>query len=250
MPYFTHRGYRLHYRTLGSGPLLLILPGNTASSASHAGELAYFGQPYQAVALDFLGTGQSDRLAQWPLSWWEDAAHDVVALIDHLERRSAILVGTSGGGVVALLAGLLAPERVTAIIVDSCGAGLSADALRASVASRQVGMDSGGEFWRAAHGEDWRDVVRADSDLLLRWAERGGLEWFPAGLSALRCPALFTASLKDNLLPHVGADVLRMAREIRTSQVLLVNQGDHPVMWSRPDEFRAVSRAFLSRLGP
>ena len=70
MPYFEHNGHRLFYRASGDGPLLLLLPGNTASSVCHEGELAHFGQRYHAVALDFWGTGQSDRLAQWPVDWW------------------------------------------------------------------------------------------------------------------------------------------------------------------------------------
>ncbi len=249
MPFFAHRGYRLHFRQQGAGPLLLILPGNTASSALHLGELDFFGQHYQAVSLDFLGTGQSDRVDHWPLSWWEGGARDAVALIDHLGRERAIVVGTSGGGVAALMMGLLAPERVAAIVADSCVASVSADALRAAVAGRRPEMEAGGEFWRTAHGDDWGDVVRADSDLLLGWAERGGVDWFPSGLSAIQCPVLLTASLSDPLLPDVADQVPRMAREIENSRVFLVSHGDHPLMWSRPDDFRAIARLFLDRQG-
>ena len=61
MPYFEWKGRRLFYRQRGEGDLLLILPGNTASSACHEAELAYFSDRYQVVALDFLGSG--DRIA-------------------------------------------------------------------------------------------------------------------------------------------------------------------------------------------
>jgi valacyclovir hydrolase len=81
MPTFFHNDHQLFYREEGSGPLLLLLPGNTASSASHAGELAYFGQRYCAVSLDFWGTGQSDRLAEWPEDWWEVGAQDAAPKI-------------------------------------------------------------------------------------------------------------------------------------------------------------------------
>ncbi len=232
----------------GDGPLLLILPGNTASSACHTGELDTFGQDYQAVALDFLGVGQSDRLDPWPSSWWEDGARDAVALIEHLGPGRAIIIGTSGGGVVALLMGLLAPQRVAAIVADSCVARLSADALRASVVGRQLELNGGGDFWRMAHGDDWRGVVRADSNLLLGWAERGGVDWFPHGLSGIRCPVLLTASLDDPLLPGVSEQIPHMAREIENSRVFLVSHGDHPLMWSRPDEFRAITHWFLGSI--
>ena len=54
-------GHRLHYREHGRGPLLIILPGNTASSALHERELVEFCRTIHAVALDLLGTGQSER---------------------------------------------------------------------------------------------------------------------------------------------------------------------------------------------
>jgi valacyclovir hydrolase len=93
---FSCRGHRLHYRELGQGPSLLILPGNTASSAHHAEELAHFSAHFHAVAPDFLGTGQSDRLAQWPVTWFEDNAGDMAQLVAHLGEGPCVAIGTSG----------------------------------------------------------------------------------------------------------------------------------------------------------
>ncbi|MCB0152504.1 MAG: hypothetical protein KDE01_33210, partial [Caldilineaceae bacterium] len=63
MPIFSIDGLTLHYREAGAGPLLLVLPGNTASSACHDGELTYFADHFHVVSPDFRGTGQSTRLA-------------------------------------------------------------------------------------------------------------------------------------------------------------------------------------------
>jgi pimeloyl-ACP methyl ester carboxylesterase len=136
MPSFIHNTHRLHYREQGDGPLLLILPGNTASSACHSGELAYFGQHYRTVALDFLGTGQSDREAVWSDDWWEQAAYDAASLVDHLGQESCLAMGTSGGAIVALLLAILIPERVQAITVDSCVERFPAERLETLVAER------------------------------------------------------------------------------------------------------------------
>jgi valacyclovir hydrolase len=43
MPFFNNNDHQLFYREVGTGPLLLILPGNTASSACHEGEMQHFG---------------------------------------------------------------------------------------------------------------------------------------------------------------------------------------------------------------
>ena len=136
MPFFHSHQHRLFYREQGSGELLLILPGNTASSALHMGELEYFGRRFHAAALDFLGTGQSERLATWPQDWWQQGARDALALVEHLGAREAIFMGTSGGAVAALWAAILAPQRVRAVIADSTAAGIPAQQLRALLADR------------------------------------------------------------------------------------------------------------------
>jgi len=74
MPHFITNGHRLFYREQGQGGLLVLLPGNTASSAHLLGELDYFGQFFHAVAMDFWGTGRSDRLSFWPDDWWQKGA--------------------------------------------------------------------------------------------------------------------------------------------------------------------------------
>lgn len=244
---FTYRQHELFYREQGSGELLLILPGNTASSAVHAGELAAFGARYRAVALDFPGTGRSERLERWPDDWWRQGAEAAVALMDHLDAEKGVVMGTSGGAVVALLAAQHAPDRVRAVIADSVVPRQPPEVLRAEVEGRRQRHPEAVAFWQHAHGEDWEQVVEADSDLMVRLAERGG-GWFDGGLSGIECPVLITGSLRDGTL-HDGAEqMVEMARQISESQLVLFNAGDHPLMWTRPDAFRRVALGFLDSL--
>ena len=226
MPHFTHDGHQLFYREQGSGPLLLILPGNTASSASHAGELAYFGQRYRTVSLDFRGTGQSDRLAEWPDDWWE----------------------ISGGAIVALLMAILHPERVRGVIADSTVQRFRKSGLKEAVAERAERTSDQVTFWLQAHGEDWEEVVDADSAMLLRFARKQKGDAFQGRLSEIECPVLLTASLEDPRLPKVGKQIMAMSQQIRNSRAFLTSQGGHPLMWSRPEDFRHVADYFLMRL--
>ena len=132
MPYFDWRGRRLHYREAGdpAAPLLVIMPGSTASSANHAGELRFFGRTRHVAALDYLGTGESDRLEPWPPDWWESGAAQADALAAHLGAERYALLGCSGGGTMALLAAADHPDRVTAVVADSCPERLSPADLR------------------------------------------------------------------------------------------------------------------------
>ena len=88
MPYFYSNGHKLHYREKGTGDLLLILPGNTASSANHCDDIEYFSKYFHTVALDFWGTGKSDRLRDWTREWWSEArAHGIDLGLDAHARQ-------------------------------------------------------------------------------------------------------------------------------------------------------------------
>jgi len=201
MPHFTSHGHRLHYYEQGRGPLLLLLPGNSASGAHMRGELEHFSsRGLRAVALDLLGTGRSERLAVWPDDWWLQGARDAAVLVHHLGEESCVAVGCSGGADVALLMAALAPEKVRAVVADSTAPPNLPAELRAAVAARPPDDSAAAGFWQYGHGDDWRQVVQADSDLLLRLAERGG-DILGDCLAKVHCPVLFTASLRDEMLP-------------------------------------------------
>ncbi len=245
MPRFVHHSHTLFYRERGQGPLLMILPGNTASSACYEGELEYFSRYYHTVSLDFWGTGQSDRIAAWPDDWWEKAVYDVVGLIEHLGEKNAVLVGTSGGAVIALLTAIFVPKHVQAVVADSCLERYPAALLRMVVAERTQRTDKQIAFWQLAHGDDWEQVVEADSERLRRIAAQGDMDWAQGQLRKITCPVLLTASLCDKSLPDVGQKVCRMAEQIPSSRIFLVNAGDHPLMWSRREDFFPVCNYFL-----
>jgi valacyclovir hydrolase len=247
MPYFEHNNHRLFYREAGSGPLMLILPGNTATSACLQGEVACFGERFHAVAMDFWGTGQSDRLATWPDDWFQQAAHDAAALIRRLEGR-AVVMGTSGGADVALWLATLYPDLVSAVIADSTVEVYPPDLLRTGMRDREARTPGQVGFWKFAHGEDWEQPVNADTDLLLRIADLGD-RLAPEALEAIQCPVLLTATLDDDMLPNVAGQIPSMAQQIPDARLYLTKGGGHPLMWSRPEEFRAVCDLFLEQIG-
>jgi hypothetical protein len=110
---------------------------------------------------------------------------------------------------------------VNAVVADSCVDVMPPEVLRANVAGREAG-DPG--FWRAAHGDDWREVVAADSQMLLRLAERGG-SFFGGRLAEVTAPVLFTASLADDrLLPDPGRRPAALVREMPAARATLFGQ--------------------------
>ncbi len=241
---FTFEGRRVAWREQGSGPPLLILPGSTASSAHHAGELAHFGRRFRALALDLPGTGLSERLDVWPAEWWERGAEAALALRRHLALPPAVLVGTSGGAVVALHAAAREPAAVRAVVADSAVTRYDPELLRRVVGLRRVFAPEAEPFWRQGHGEDWERVIEADGAFLEGVGARGG-DPFGGALERVRCPVLFTASLGDELLRGIGAEQVEFLRRVRGGRAFVVREGRHPMIWTRAEAFRAAADAFL-----
>ena len=247
MPYFYSNGHKLHYREKGTGDLLLILPGNTASSANHCDDIEYFSKYFHTVALDFWGTGKSDRLRDWTREWWSEAAEDTANLIKHLASESAHIIGCSGGTAVAMLLAAKYPEKVRSIIADSELTDYEYDdMLRLCVETRNIPDNAQIDFWKKAHGDDWFEVVQKDNDVMLDIAANGHV--FKDMLDDISCPVLFCGGLREEeYVPYFGDTLLDMCLQVEKAELYLVNDGDHPLMWTAKDKFRSMALAFLNR---
>ena len=226
-----------------------MLPGNTASSAHLQRELDYFSDRFHVAALDFLGTGQSDRVAVWTDQWWIEGAQQASALIEHLGYREAVLMGTSGGAVAALLTAIYFPERVRAVVADSFVEKAPPEQFSELVIADRTKRSPGQiDFWKMGHGEDWEQVVEADTAMLVRFTNQGA-DWFRGELDQLQCPVLITGSLQDQLIPGAAQQFCGMVDKIPDCRLYLHSEGNHPLMWSQAAAFRAVSDHFLKTFG-
>jgi pimeloyl-ACP methyl ester carboxylesterase len=109
-----HRhGAELHFRDEGAGPALVFLHGWALSLSVWEPQARHFVDGYRVVRLDRRGAGASSG----PASLADEAA-DLVALLDHLDIRTATLVGMSQGARVTLEAAFEAHERIDALVLD------------------------------------------------------------------------------------------------------------------------------------
>lgn len=117
---FRWQDRELAYRVYGEGPrVTVLLHGLLLSQRMHeplARALAERGD--RVVTIDLLGHGRSER----PPEMWRYSmgifAHEVVALLDHLEVDEAVVGGTSLGANVTLEVASLAPERLRGMVVE------------------------------------------------------------------------------------------------------------------------------------
>jgi pimeloyl-ACP methyl ester carboxylesterase len=101
----------------GRGPTVVFLPGfRSDMTGDKATALAAFcaDRGQAMLRFDYSGHGASGgRFEDGTIGRWMD---DAVAVIDRLTEGPLVLVGSSMGGWIALLAALARPDRVTALI--------------------------------------------------------------------------------------------------------------------------------------
>lgn len=245
MPFFHYQGEKVHYIDEGQGDVLLLLPGNTSSSAVHKTDIEFFTERFRVICPDYPGYGKSDRLDELPLDFWWKNAEMCKSLLELLDIGKCIAVGTSGGGIIALNLSILAPNLVLCVVADSIsGEYPDKDDLNRQVEIRKNVNKEMHMFWEFAHGPDWKQVIELDSELLIDVSNKGE-SFYKGRLGEIKCPVLITGSLADEAIPNIEFKVANIARKIPNSQLVLYSTGWHPLIWSRPEDFRNNVFRFL-----
>lgn len=122
MPYADSHGIRIHYEVSGSGDAAVVLLHSFLCSGhmwhNQVGALA---RDHMVLNIDARGHGRSGAVHRsFAL---EEMVDDVIAVLDAEAVQSAVWIGLSIGGMVALRAALRVPDRVRALIVIDSDAG-------------------------------------------------------------------------------------------------------------------------------
>jgi pimeloyl-ACP methyl ester carboxylesterase len=117
----------LAYRDEGEGPPLLCLPGLTRSMADFDYLRPHL-PPLRLIQMDYRGRGASDWTG--PATYTvEEEARDALALLDHLGVARVAILGTSRGGLIGMLIGATARDRLTGLCLNDIGPELPRDSL-------------------------------------------------------------------------------------------------------------------------
>ena len=249
MPYFDYQARQIFYSENGTGKPLLLLHGNTASSRLFSQVIPLFDNEYRVITLDFLGNGLSDRIPTWPEDLWFTCGEQAETLCNHLSLEEVYVIGTSGGALAALNLALEHPQRVAALICDSFE-GLKADpkTTESIAAGREYAQQMEGfcSMLQAMHGDDWKQVIDADTDALVRHA-RNVVDFCHQPLSQLKAPLLLTGSAEDEMFPQGHYELLfeEIARYGESIQKHIFPKGNHPAMLSNAAEFTQLAKSFF-----
>jgi len=249
MPYFKHGDKDIFYDELGSGPPLLLLHGNTASSKLFDGVIKLYKKDFKVVLMDFLGHGKSDRLDSFPVDFWYDQGMQAAALIKHNDYEKVNIIGTSGGALAALNVALEYGDLVNRVIADSFEGEKALDAVAETIQSARnysKTNQSTIDFWRYSHGSDWEGIVDNDTDVVLRHHKLIG-NFFHKDLSSLSLPAMLTVSLKDEFAEFVDFKLVyeQLGSKIPNCKLHFFQTGGHPAMLTNAEEFSDVAKKFF-----
>ncbi len=110
-------GVKIHYATLGEGPLIVMLHGFPDYWYTWRHQMRALSADHQVVAIDLRGYNLSDAPQGEENYDLPVLVSDVVAVIHHLNRDRAVIVGHDFGGGIAWTFALLHPEMTERLII-------------------------------------------------------------------------------------------------------------------------------------
>lgn len=257
MPTIELNGNHVHYTLEGDGAeTVLLVHGELNDARSWDATAKVLESRFRVLCYDRVSRDGATL---------EDHAWELLGLMDALEIERAHLVGHSGGGVVAVRAVGIKPERaLTLTLVDSLGR-MDA-ALSAKVKSVLAALEVGGPtlaftvaapwLWGARTLEErgaWLSslaqrassadpaLLRASLEFVLDFGDQR--KW----LRAVNCPTLVVVGTDDALTP------MRYSHEIVEwikpgyGVLITITGGGHNAPLEKPEEFNRILGGFLER---
>jgi len=185
------------------------------------------------VRFDYFAHGQSSGdFARGTISRWRD---DAIAVIDSLTEGPQILVGSSMGGWIMVLAALARPERVAALVGIAAAPDFTADLLPRRLSAAQLrALDEAGRVVLASPYEPEGYLYTK------ALVEDGNRNLVLRGAIPLTCPVRLLHGMADESVPWQQS--LALAERLAGSDITLtlIKDGDHRL--SREEDLARLAR--------
>jgi 3-oxoadipate enol-lactonase len=259
MPYVSANGMNIFYEdTGGDGPTLIFSHGLLMNREMFASQIERLRQTHRCISWDQRGFGRTGPVDH-SFTYWT-SAQDVLSLMSALNIRKAALVGLSQGGFLSMRAALLAPQRISALVLLATRSGIddphTIDNFRALSAEWKnngsvnvqgmlekvlLGPDVDPEPWVT----NWRSMGRDDMsyplDALI------GRDDITANIASLSCPSIVIHGTAD-----IAIDIehgRQLARNLPACKGCVDIEGaGHAVNLARADQVTNAIDAFLADL--
>ncbi|HZT04934.1 MAG TPA: alpha/beta hydrolase [Steroidobacteraceae bacterium] len=255
---------------------VLCLPGLTRNSRDFEALAPHLATRYRVICPDLRGRGRSARDPKWQNYHPGTYLTDLQRLLEALELERVAIVGTSLGGLLGMLLGAAAAQRVAGLVLNDIGPevdprGLDRIRSYTGMLPPVRSWDEAVKQLRVVYGNAWPDLSDETWSMLVHRSYRADsagvpvLDCDPRIGDALRAAPAAAAGLwplfaRLHAIPMLvvhGAmsDILnentleRMQREKPDlERVTVVNRGHVPLL-DEPEALAAIER-FLARLRP
>jgi esterase len=262
------RGVQLHSLQWGAPAAsgVLLLHGGAAHAHWFDAVATRLGHGRHIVALDQRGHGES-AWARPPAYATEDFARDIVDVLDHLEWRSAVLVGHSMGGHNAIACAAWHPARIRGLAIVDSRPAIPAERLaqmkergerpprrhatpEAAVAAfRLLPPDTTADpalLTHLAHaGVAWRDGAVTTRFDPACYAARVPVDGWPL-LARITAPTLVIRGERSPILPRPMAK--RLVAGLAAARLVEIPNAYHHLVLDQPEAFAAELSRFLDGL--
>lgn len=244
-------GVNIHYEDNGSGPVVLLSHGYSATTRMWTGQVEALKDDYRVITWDMRGHGQSDSPDD-PKAYSEQATvDDMAAILKHLGIDKAVIGGLSLGGYMSLAFNVAHPEMVRALMLFDTGPGYknpvgregwNETARKRAEVFESKGLDALGSSAEVR-------IAQHRSAQGLAHAARGMLAQFDSriieSLPEIKVPTLVLVG--DNDTPFLGGTDY-MANKIPNATKVVIENAGHASNIDQPEAFNAEVRKFLAGL--
>jgi len=212
-----------YHATEGESPGVMFLGGfrsDMTGTKATALEAACRENGRAFLRFDYFGHGESSGdFTDGTIGRWRD---DAIAVLDELTDGPQVLVGSSMGGWIMLLAALARPQRIAALVGIAAAPDFTEDLM-----------------WRR-YGSDVRDTLARDGvyyepspyddgpyPITMRLIEEGREHLLLEKPIAIHCPVRLYHGMRDEAVPWMTAPRLAERLLAEDVRVLMIKDGDH-----------------------
>ena len=118
--YADNDGVRIHYASIGKGPLVVMIHGFPDFWYTRRNQIVALAPLFQVVALDLRGYNLSDKPSGGEHYSMHHLVGDVQAVIRHIGKDKAIIIGHDWGGAISWMFAINLPILTERLIILNC----------------------------------------------------------------------------------------------------------------------------------
>ncbi|PDW01541.1 alpha/beta fold hydrolase [Candidatus Viridilinea mediisalina] len=243
MPSITTRHGSIHYLEVGTGRPLVLLHGNTYSANTQVRLAARFSDEHRVISPDLLGHGQSARpTGLFSTRYFAMQGEALADLLTSMFSEAVPVFGMSAGGISALNAICLVPERISALILDGVFRQVTTATVDAHHHSTANMTPAWHRYMAKQHGEAWWPILNASIERTIEHLAVERTVVAPC-LAAISVPTIVFHGGQDPFVPDEQARMI--VQGIRGARLVYEAAAGHLLAWRNPATFRERVRRFV-----